>query len=301
MPKNRLAYPSDAKTINVGGPENNRAMADQAQPFIDEITKVVDLRNFSTVYFFYPDGEITFLDFIVRNQVFKAKEGDVQLNLFSWGKLLEGLQTLKWAYYIHETLHDFNISMHGPGNGWPLNIGATQSGISLALNPWEQFLFDWLPADQIYCDEMATLKTARISLSPVEREDRQTKMAVIKLSPTKAIVIESHGIDKWSDFKFGDREFPPGFYSVMAYIVDLDKNSAPPINSDGSARTNDDWAWAVWQKVEGSRSNQFTISVGDGKILGDYVAVLGDSFVIEGVRIKVVGTGDYETIEITKL
>jgi hypothetical protein len=44
----------------------------------------------------------------------------------------------------------------------------------------------------------------------------------------------------------------------------------------------------------------FNVNVGDRKILGDYVAVLGDSFVIEGVRIKVVGTGDYETIEISK-
>jgi hypothetical protein len=301
MPKDRSAYPSDAKTkIGDGGPASNRRMADQAQSFVDEITKIVDLRKFSTVYFFYPDGEIIFVDFIVRNQWFKAKEGDVQLNLFSWGKNLEGMETLKWAYYIHETMHDFNISMHGPGNGWPLNIGANQSGIGMALNPWEQFLFDWLPADQIYCDDVATLKNATISLSPVEREDRQTKMAVIKLSPTKAIVVESHGIDKWSNFKFGDREFPPGFYSVMAYIVDLDKNSAPPINSDATSVSNDDWSWGVWQKVSGSRSNQFNLSVGEGKILGDYVAVLGDSFLIEGVRIKVVGTGDYETIEITR-
>jgi hypothetical protein len=302
MPKERSAYPSDAKTnVGDGGPDSNRRMADQAQVFIDEITKVFDLRKFSTVYFFYPDGEITFVDFIVRNQWFKAKEGDVQLNLFSWGKNLEGMETLKWAYYIHETMHDFNITMHAPGNGWPLSIGTNQSGISLALNPWEQFLFDWLPADQIYCDSAATLETATISLSPVEREDGQTKMAVIKLSPTKAIVVESHGIDKWSNFKFGDREFPPGFYSVMAYIVDLDKNSAPPINSDATSRTNDEWAWAVWQKVDGGASNRFDKFVGDGKNLADYVAVLGDSFTIEGIRIKVVGTGDYETIEISKV
>jgi hypothetical protein len=301
MPKERSAYPSDAKTnVGDGGPASNRRMADQAQVFIDEITKVVDLRKFSTVYFFYPDGEITFVDFIVRNQWFKAKEGDIQLNLFSWGKNLEGMETLKWAYYIHETMHDFGISMHAPGNGWPLSMGTNQSGISLALNPWEQFLFDWLPADQIYCDDIATLKTATISLSPVEREDRQTKMAVIRLTPTKAIVVESHGIDKWSDLKFGDRAFPPGFYSIMAYIVDLDKNVAPPINTDGTSLGNDEWAWAVWQKVQGPRSNQFNVSVGDRKNLADYVAVLGDSFVIEGVRIKFVGTGDYETIEISK-
>jgi len=28
---------------------------------------------------------------------------------------------------------------------------------------------------------------------------------------------------------------------------------------------------------------------------------LGDSFVIEGVRIKFIGTGDYETVEISKI
>jgi hypothetical protein len=299
MPKERSAYPSDAKTQDAFAANHGRRMADQAQPFIDEITKEIDLRKFSTVYFFYPDGEITFVDFIIRNQVFKIKEGSINLNLFSWGKNLEGMETLKWSYYIHETMHDFNITMHAPGNGWPLSIGSNQSGISLALNPWEQFLFDWLPADQIYCDDIATLKNAKVSLSPVEREDRQTKMAVIRLSPTKAIVVESHGIDKWSTLKFGDRQFPPGFYSVMAYIVDLNKNSRPPINSDGTSLSNDDWAWAVWQKVT-STSNQFNLNVGDRKNLADFVAVLGDSFVIEGVRIKFVATGDFETIEISK-
>ena len=273
MPKERSAYPSDAKTFDATAADHNRRMADQAQAFIDEITKYFDLRKFSTVYFFYPDGEITFVDFIVRNQVFKTKEGDVLLNLFSWGKNLEGMETLKWSYYIHETLHDFGITMHAPGNGWPLSIGTNQSGISLALNPWEQFVLDWMPADQIYCDDITTLKTAPISLSPV---------------------------DKWSDFEFGDREFPPGSYSIMTYIVDLDKNVAPPINSDGTSLGNDEWAWAVWQKVSGERSNEFNKWVGDGKNLGDYVAVLGDSFVIEGVRIKFVGTGDYETIEISR-
>jgi hypothetical protein len=51
--------------------------------------------------------------------------------------------------------------------------------------------------------------------------------------------------------------------------------------------------------VAGS-SNGYYRNVGEGKDLADYVAVLGDSFVIEGVRIKFVGTGDYETIEISK-
>jgi hypothetical protein len=298
MPKERSQYPTDGKSgVN---PNSNQIMGEQGQPFIDEITKLIDLRKFSTVYIYYPDGELKMLDLIVRNHNFKIKEGQHRLNFFSWGNALEVMETLKWSYYIHETLHDFNIIGHAPGNGWPLGMMTNQSGISLALNPYEQFLFDWLPADQIYCDDIATLKTATISLSPVEREDRQTKMAIIRLSATKAIVVESHGKDKWSSLNFGDREFPPGFYSVMAYIVDLDKAVAAPANPDGTSISNDEWAWAVWQKVSGSPSNQFNISVGERKNLADYVAVLGDSFNIEGVKIRFVGTGDFETVEISR-
>ena len=300
LPKPRSGYPTDAKFTNATAADSNNRQSLQAQAFIDEITKEFDLRKFSTVYLFYPDGNLAQGDLIVRNEMFKIKEGQTMLNFFSWGRALENMETLKWAFYIHETIHDFKITGHAPGNGWPLGMMTNQSGISLAMNPYEQFLLDWLPSDQIYCDDVKTLKNATISLTPVEREDRQTKMAILKLSATKAIVVESHGIDKWSSFKFGDREFPPGFYSIMAYVVDLDKTVAPPSNADGSSINNDDWAWAVWQKVSGGPSNQFNKMVGQGKNLGEYVAVLGDSFVIEGVRIKFVGTGDFETIEISK-
>jgi len=298
MPGPRSSYPTDAKSAVAPNP--NELQGNQAQAFINEITKEIDLRKFSTVYIIFPDGEILQNDLIVRNHRFKIKEGEKNLNLFSWGKNLEAMETLKWSYYIHETLHDFNIIGHAPGNGWPLGMMTNQSGISYAINPWEQFLFDWLPSDQIYCDAASSLKPATISLTPMEREDKQTKMAVIKLSDTRAIVVESHGIDKWSSFNFADRAFPAGFYSIMAYVIDLDKSVAPPVRADGTSLNNDEWAWAVWEKVNGQPSNEFRINVGENKDLSNYVAVLGDSFVIEGVRIKFVGTGDYETIEISK-
>ena len=300
LPKPRSEYPTDEKSKDALGSDSNKRQSLQAQNFIDEVTKFYDLRKFSTVYLFFPDGNYAQGDLIVRNQVFNIKEGQKNLNFFSWGRNLEGMQSPKWAYYIHETLHDFNIIGHAPGNGWPLGNMTNQAGISQALNPWEAFVLGWMSPEQIYCDDSATLKPVTLSLSPVEREDKQTKMAVIKLSPTKAIVVESHGIDKWSDFKAGNREFPPGFYSVMAYIVDLDKSVAAPVNNDGSSQLNDEWAWAVWQKPVGGRSNEFDIQYFDWNKVKDHVAVLGDSFVIEGIRIKFVGTGDFETIEISK-
>jgi hypothetical protein len=277
-------------------------LADAAQPFLDLITKEVDLRKFTTVYMIFPDGETTFeMDLIVRNEIFNIKEGQKTLNFFGWGHDLELGQNLHWVWYIHETIHDFDIIGHAPGNGWPFGIMQNNSGVSNAMNPYEQFLLDWLPSNQIYCQDFSRLTKTTISLTPVEREDKQTKMAIIKISSTKAVVIESHGIDKWSSFNTGDRSYPAGFYSIMAYVVDVDKAVAPPVTSDSRALSNQDYAWAVWARVVGGKSTDYPyFPAAFGEDIYSAVAVLGDSFLVEGVRIKFVGTGDYETIEISR-
>ena len=250
----------------------------------------------------FPEGETTFdFDLIVRREIFNIKEGQKTLNFFGWGHDLEMGQNLRWVFYIHETLHDFDIIGHAPGNGWPFGIMQNNTGVSNAMNPYEQFLLDWLPANQIYCQEFSTLSKVNISLSPMEREDKQTKMAIIKISAKKAVVVESHGIDKWSSFNTGDRSYPPGFYSVMAYLIDLDKIYAPPVSADGRGISNQNNAWAVWARVDGGKSTDFPyFPAAFGEDIYSTVAVLGDTFTIEGVKIKFVATGDYETIEISK-
>lgn len=293
--------------IDFTGPNANQLLAGVAQAFIELITKEIDLRKFSTVYMRFPKGEITFdLDLIVRNVNFNIKEGEKRLNFFGWNLMLELMEQDGGSFYVHETLHDFNIIGHAPGNGWPFGVFTAQNGISMAINPYEQFLLDWLPENQIYCQDAKTLTNVTLSLSPLEREDRQTKMAIIKLSSTRAIVVETHGIDKWSSFNIGDRAFPPGFYSVMAYVVDLDKAGAPPVSTDGTSLSTEEYAWAIWQKVEGGPSTVFGSAIccnaeGMRPHMFDMVAVLGDSFVVEGIRIKFIATGDYETIEISKV
>jgi hypothetical protein len=281
----------------------NKLLADAAQLFVDLITKEVDLRKFTTVYMMTPEGEITYdMDLIARNEVFKIKEGQVRMNFFGWGHDLELAETLRWATFVHETLHDFDIIGHAPGNGWPFGVFANNSGVSMAANPYEQFLLDWLPENQIYCQDSKTLTNITLSLSPMEREDSQTKMAIIKLSPTRAIVVESHSIDKWSSFNTGDRAFPPGFYSVMAYVVDLDKAEAPPVMEDQRPLSNQNYAWAVWLRVMGGKSTDYPyFPAAFGEDIYSAVAVLGDSFEFEGVKIKFVATGDYETVEISKI
>ena len=296
-----LSAISYVRTGNDGNStDHNRFLADAAQPFIDLISEKVDLRKFTTVYMIFPEGEIHFdMDLIIRNETFNTKEGQTRLNFFGWGHDLEMQKAKHWAFFIHETLHDFDIIGHAPLNGSPFGIMTAQDGISMAMNPYEQFLLDWLPSDQIYCQNIETLTKSVVALSPVERADGATKMAIIRLTSTKAIVIESHGIDKWSSV-YDNRRFPPGFYAVVAYIVDLNKAVAPPVSADSRSLSNEDYAWAVFQKVEGASTVRYPDFPRASNINFQDLAVLGDSFLIEGVKIKFVGTGNYDTVEISK-
>jgi hypothetical protein len=320
-----LHAPKKASTYTLRGTydgtavDSNQKLDGVTQEMIDLITQEVDLSKFQTVYLIFPDGELTLdIDWVVRDRPFKIKEGKtVNLNFFGWGLANEMMVTMRWAYYVHESLHDFPILGHAPGNGWPFNIMTNQSGISMAMNPWEQFRLGWLEDNQIYCTERANLTTTSISLSPLEREDKQTKIALIKISATKAVAIEAHGIDKWSSFNTNDRAFPAGFYGVMAYIVNLNDAGPPPVNMSGESVEGDNGnnpkypRWAYAQKVDGKASfvspsifqgpKGENFYDGSEPHLEDYVALLGDSFTIEGIKITLVATGDYETIEITKL
>ena len=83
--------------------------------------------------------------------------------------------------------------------------------------------------------------------------------------------------------------------------MDLNKTAAPPVSSDGRSLSNEEYAWAVWLDVQSGKSTDFESTIGIRPDMYNKVAVLGDSFVIDGVRIKFVGTGDYETTEISKI
>ena len=307
MPNAAKSY-SNSGTFDSTAADGNFVQGRHAQQFFDVISKEVDLSKYKTIYMIFPDGEFTFdVDFVVRNYPFVASGGTQLHNFFGWGRDNELMGTLHWAYYIHESLHDAVLIGHAPGNGWPFSIMTNQSGISLSPFSWEQFQLGWLPDTQIFCTSKEALTTTQVSLTPMEREDKQTKSAIIKISDTEAIVVESHGLDKWSNFKTNGNEFPPGFYGVMAYLVDLNQAGAPPVSPDGRTIQDDTGnsptypRWAYWQPVDGTGSANWSWNYRTTPLnYNDYVAVLGDSITIKGVKIKLIGTGDYETVEISK-
>jgi hypothetical protein len=105
-----------------------------------------------------------------------------------------------WSYWIHELLHEQNLNLHAPGNGWATGVGqnsypnpSAKGAFSAALPAWELFLIGWLDDSQVHCISVADLaKTQSVSLTPLEVRGGDRKAIVI---PTEIagelIVVES--------------------------------------------------------------------------------------------------------------
>ena len=287
-----------------------------AQLYVDEITKEIDLRKYRTIFVLYPSNQnVIFTDLVPRSVEFKIKEGTRTMSFFADPAGYDhDMQTPPWVFWLHEIGHDWGLLGHAPGNGWPVGLMTNQAGLSVSLNAWERFLLTWMPDELVFCDTKETLQTSTIKLSPLERADSNTKMIAIALDDHRLLVVEAHGIGKWTS-----RRTPQtyafektGYYGLMAYVVDtkFSQSGAPPVNPDGSALAIDDGnnpaipRYAYFYQVDGGKgsSNYNLINFGPNpaKDYDAYWGMQGDTFTIEGIKISFISTGDYETVRIEK-
>ena len=292
-----------------------------AQLYVNEITKVIDLTKYRTIFVIYPSKHDTLrLDLVPRSVEFQLKEGKRTMSLFADPAGYDSdIATPLWVFWIHEATHDWGLFGHVP-NGWASGITQNQGGISTALNTWERFILTWMPHQLVYCDRKETLQTANVKLSALERADRQTKMLAIALDSHRLLIVEAHGFGEWTDLRPEQSRFTRydyknnSFYYLMVYIVDTEFNHLDkPIltNPDGSHFAEDDGVTELFPRygyvkpVDGGKgSNDYGVKYGllfKGNIdYSAYLAVQGDSYTIEGIKIEFISTGDYETIRVSK-
>jgi hypothetical protein len=291
-----------------------------AQLYINEIDKIVDLSRYRTVLIMYPSKHDDLkLDLVPRSVEFQTKSGIRTMSLFADPAGYDSdIATPLWVFWLHELGHDWGLYGHVP-NGWFVGIMENQGGFSTSLNAWERYVLNWMPDNQVYCDVKSQLQNATVKLSPVERADQQTKMIAVALDDHRLLVVEAHGRGEWTDFRpeqskylYYDFQNDP-YYNIMVYIVDTKFNHLnQPIltNPDGSAFSTDDGVtrllprYAYLQQVDGGvGSNDYRISQSMLPQVDytSYFGVQGDSYTIEGVRITLEKTGDFETVNISKV
>ncbi len=277
------------RSVNVGdasnGPKLFRAAMDAADPHFD-------FTNIQTVNFILPKGQ-TFLtetsqgfpwDQVVKD--YQSKEGKVASYSIP-GMFFDLPGKAYWSYWAHEFGHAIGLPHIGtsrgdmpPFNPWDLMGG--QDGPSRELSGWLRFFAGWLNDDQVYCKDASKVQDLKLSLVPLSQPAAGVKFAVIPITKTKAVLIESRRENKFSC------STNPARNGVLVYTYDATlghgENFLTPIYPDGRPNQVDSCSA---QNNRGTRSPNVLLSK-------------GETIEVEGLRIEVLSTGTVDKILVTK-
>jgi M6 family metalloprotease-like protein len=184
-----------------------------------------DFTNVQTVNFMLPTNQTI------------AKEGE---NGFPWDQHVKELVTNEgrvssftiagqyqsrpdtplWAYWFHEFGHAMALPHVGAGgpevppfNEW--DIMGSQDGASLELSGWLRMLAGWIPDERIYCKDSKSIAKVELDLVPLSNEDSGIKLAMFPLSDTKALLVESRRVTRFSCTT------PTPRNGVLVYVLDM--------------------------------------------------------------------------------
>jgi len=249
--------------------------------------KTFDFTGIQTVNFILPKGQ-SFIqetsqgfpwDAAVKNLV--TNEGSV--SSFSIpGKFIDSDKRQYWSYWAHEFGHAMAIphigSSREPNAYMGLDIMSNQDGESKELSGWLRFVTGWLSDERVYCKQLSELETTEITLVPLSGSDNGIKMAVVPISESKAIVIESRRESKFSC------TMPSKRNGVLAYLYDATlshgENFLQPVTPVGRA-------------VEYS-SNCPVVGYPNP------ILYKGEKISVEGITIEIIDSLNYDKIRISK-
>ena len=246
-------------------------------------------------------------------------------------------------FYIHETFHDIGISdlyrygyqatdeifATGPAN-LPMSqwsVMSHQNGHAREVIAWHRWLLGWLGDEQVYCRPSDSLADVEISLSPLTREEEGYKAAMVPVSESKVIVVESRRAEGYSATA-GDlaiavdvdgvrkrgylRDFGTDGLIVYTYDTSVIDGSGQAWLQIPDGRPSN-WAMATCPITQCMSPDKRATAREDPWLLWDpdnpdniLIEVnldpllrLGDSVTVEGVTIELIESGESDRVRIT--
>jgi len=289
-----ITIQNSASSYNIAFSSNLNKELNGIRLFNDAMTasdKSFDFTNIQTVNFILPNSQ-TFLkessqgfpwDQAVKE--FVTNEG--KISSFSIpGTFFDQPGREYWSYWVHEFGHAIGLPHIGtsrpdpngkinPINFNELDIMGIQD-VGKELSGWLRFFIGWLSDERIYCKQSDQIENIQLSLLPLSTQEDGLKLVIIPLSDTKAILIESRRINKFSCSR-------PNHDGVLVYTYNAELGH------------NEDF---LVQLVPAGRYPERTSCAGNDMV--DPFLNEGDYVIIEGVKIKVIKQGSYDRIEINK-
>ncbi len=208
--KNWVTLPSSTKqyaidrSVNLGVESNAVKLFEDAIKAADPTFNFANIKN---VVFLLPKGQ-TFLNettqgFSWDKAVVNSMTNEGRINSYSIaGMFMDQPNKDYWGYWAHEFGHE--ISLPHIGRSRPpaaaftgYDLMSSQDGPTRDLSGWLRFVAEWLPDERVYCKESKAITKLEVTLVPLNSSEKGLKMAVIPLSTTKALVIESRRATKF--------------------------------------------------------------------------------------------------------
>ena len=262
------------------GPKLFRDAMDAADPF-------VDFTGVQTVNFILPSGQTIIPEgsqgFPWDEAVKQYSSQEGQIDSFSIpGQFFDQPGRNYWSYWAHEFGHAIALPHIGasrgslpPFNPWDLMGG--QDGPSRELSGWLRFLAGWLSVEQVVCLEASNFENLEMTLVPLSGTEPGPKFAVLRLSDTKALLIESRRETKFSC------KTPTPRNGVLAYVYDATlghgENFLIPASPPGRE------AQSLPCPVEPNP---------------DFLLREGDKVVVDGLAVEVLEHGDFDRISVSR-
>jgi len=259
-----------------------------------------DFSSVDAVIFYLPESQNVFIEGSQGTvdsgleRPFQTAEGSVS-SFAVIGKYFDQWQKNNWSAWAHYSLiwmgmpelFDAKANRGGApdraipaGNMHGYDIMAGQDGPYRQLSGWLRYLLDWFEPNQVYCKKLENTSAIKLSLEPVGNSSTKLKMVGIRVSDTKLIAIESRRFDK----QFDCTELLVKKDGVIVYIVDSTQGHV----------TGETLSLV-------SPFNRPIVNYGcNSPPLQDSVMSVGDYVDILGLRIKVVESDKFDTIEITR-
>jgi hypothetical protein len=126
-----------------------------------------------------------------------------------------GLAPTLWALWAHDLLHTIGVEGHNPVESSTLE---SEDYLNQVVSGWNQYLLGWLGDSQIACIDRSTLNGNEIDIVPLQDSRSGFRVAIVPISETRAIVVESHrAVGYAKDL---------GASGVLVYLMDT-KNVPP--------------------------------------------------------------------------
>lgn len=283
LPSNTTQY-EISKSVNLGVAPNSVKLLEDALRAADP---TFDFTNIKNVVFLLPKGQ-TFLKetlqgFSADKALINSMTNEGRINSFSIpGMFMDQPNKDYWGYWAHEFGHE--VSLPHIGRSSPpaaaftgFDLMSSQDGPTRDLSGWLRFVAEWLSDERVYCKESKAITKLEVTLVPLNSSEKGLKMAVIPLSTTKALIIESRRVTKFYC------QMNPVQSGALVYIYDANLTHGQDF---------------LTQVVPEGRPQ--VQSPCPAPPMVDSVLRTGNKVIVEGLTIENLSSGNFDKIRVSK-